>query len=209
MNLFRPDREYQGERSHGERLTLSSDAAVIEASLDEPGRFAAIFDRHGPHIHRYLARRLGREAADDLVGDTFLIAFDKRVKYDLARPDARPWLYGIATNLASQYWRDQGKQARLRLVTGPEPVQDGHADRVAEQVTAEAMGDVLTQALATLSEGDRDVLVLIATEGLAYEEVAAALAIPVGTVRSRMFRARKKVRLSLGLKTSEEITQHG
>ncbi|WP_370949181.1 RNA polymerase sigma factor [Amycolatopsis sp. cg5] len=188
---------------------MSSDAAVIEASLGEPGRFAAIFDRHGPHIHRYLARRLGREAADDLVGDTFLIAFDKRGKYDLARPDARPWLYGIATNLVSQYWRDQGKQARLRLVTGPEPVQDGHADRVAEQVTAEAMGDVLTQALNTLSEGDRDVLVLIATEGLAYDEVAAALDIPVGTVRSRMFRARKKVRASLGLTTSEEISQHG
>ncbi len=75
------------------------DGAIIFASLRHPDLFAVIFDRHAPHVHRYLARRLGREAADDLVAETFLVAFGKRKRYDTARADARPWLYGIAANL--------------------------------------------------------------------------------------------------------------
>jgi RNA polymerase sigma-70 factor (ECF subfamily) len=76
------------------------DAAVIEASRADPDRFASLFDRHAPHIHRYLARRAGRQAADDLVAETFLVAFRKRAGYaqsirvmlagalaGLARPD--------------------------------------------------------------------------------------------------------------------------
>jgi RNA polymerase sigma-70 factor (ECF subfamily) len=79
------------------------DAAIIEQSLRRPERFAAIFDRHAAHIQRYLARRLGRQVADDLVAETFLTAFGKRARYDLTRLDARPWLYGIATNIARQH----------------------------------------------------------------------------------------------------------
>jgi len=83
------------------------DAVIIKASLRDPDLFAVIFDRHAPHVHRYLARRLGREAADDLVGETFLVAFGKRQRYDTGRADARPWLYGIATNLVGQHRRDE------------------------------------------------------------------------------------------------------
>jgi RNA polymerase sigma-70 factor (ECF subfamily) len=178
------------------------DAAIIRRSLREPERFAMIFDRHAPHIMRYLAHRLGRQVADDLVAETFLVAFGTRTKYDLDRPDARPWLYGIATNLVRRQQREDGREYRLRAAIVPEPNVDGHADRVAEQVTAAAMNQLLGAALAELSSGDRDVLLLVAWEGLTYDEVAQALDIPVGTVRSRLNRARKQVRAALTVKES-------
>ena len=186
-----------------------NDAEIITASLRQPERFAAVFDRHAPHIHRYLARRLGGQAADDLMGETFLIAFGGRGRYDPAFPSARPWLYGIATNLVGQRRREEAREYRLRAALGPPADQDSHADRVAERVTAQAMNDQLAGALAGLARRDRDVLLLIAWEGLAYEEVAAALEIPVGTVRSRLNRARRKVRAELGHAPAEEVSNHG
>jgi RNA polymerase sigma factor (sigma-70 family) len=185
------------------------DADVITASLEHPERFAVVFDRHAPHIHRYLARRLGGQAADDLMGETFLIAFGGRARYDPAFSSARPWLYGIATNLVGQRRREEAREYRLRAALGPPAGQACHANRVAERVTAQAMNEQLAGALAGLARGDRDVLLLIAWEGLTYEEVAAALGIPVGTVRSRLNRARKKVRAELGHTPAEEISNHG
>ncbi|WP_318307428.1 RNA polymerase sigma factor [Amycolatopsis solani] len=185
------------------------DAEIIAASLRHPERFAALFDRHAAHIHRYLARRLGGQVADDLTGETFLIAFDRRDRYDPAFPGARPWLYGIATNLAGQRRRAEQREYRLRAALGPPSDHDSHADRVAERVSAQALTGPLAAALAGLAPRDRDVLLLIAWEGLAYDEVAAALAIPVGTVRSRLNRARKKVRAALAPAPAEEVSNHG
>jgi RNA polymerase sigma-70 factor (ECF subfamily) len=187
------------------------DAAIVQASLRDPGQFAAIFDRHAPYVHRYLARRLGREAADDLVAETFLVAFGKRKRYDQSRTDARPWLYGIATNLVSQHRRDEARQLRLRNALSPEPDVASHAEQVVAQVAAQAMGRLLGTALAELSTGDRDVLLLIAWEGLTYDQVATALDIPVGTVRSRLNRARKLVRdvLEVPRQAEKEINANG
>lgn len=82
--------------------------------------------------------------------------------------------------------------------TGHDPVLEGHADLVAEQVSARALHRELAAALAQLSSGDRDVLLLVAWAYLSYEEVAAALRIPVGTVRSRLNRARRRTKAALG-----------
>src|SRR3954463_11451563 len=97
-----------------EDTEADDDASVIARSRRGPSLFAAIFDRHARHIHRYLVRRLGPTAADDVLADTFLIAFAKRAKFDPARPDARPWLYGIATNLVSRQWREGVGGVKLR-----------------------------------------------------------------------------------------------
>ncbi len=180
--------------------------------MTSPDWFSAIFDRHAAHIHRYLVRRIGPVAAEDALGETFLVAFRKREGYDTERREARPWLYGIATNLVAQRRRDEVRELKLREALGPPPDEEGHADRVAEQVTAEAMGKLLDGALADLAEGDRDTLTLFAGEGLSYEEIAVALGIPLGTVRSRLNRARRKVREALGHQdstTSKEISNHG
>ena len=189
---------------------VADDAAIIEGSWREPEQFAVLFDRHAPHIHRYLARRADRQVADDLVAETFLAAFAKRHRYDLGHPDARPWLYGIATNLVNQHRRDEARQYRIRQAAIAEHDVPSHADRVAADVTAQAMRTVLNTALAALPAGDRDVLLLIAWEQLTYQEVSRALAIPVGTVRSRLNRARTKTRQALAgtdaAATYEEIT---
>jgi RNA polymerase sigma-70 factor (ECF subfamily) len=195
---------------------VEDDAAVIERSVGDPDRFADIFDRHAPFVHRYLARRLGREIADDLVAETFLVAFRGRQRYDVARRDARPWLYGIATNLVGQHRRHELREYRLRQAIVPEANEVCHADRVAADVTAQGVHGVLFSALGRLAPGDRDVLLLIAWEDLTYDQVATALEIPIGTVRSRLSRARKQVRDHLGgtnpinaHEEFEENTRHG
>jgi RNA polymerase sigma factor (sigma-70 family) len=181
-------------RWRGGSADADDDAGVIASSRREPERFAVLFDRHAPHIYRYLARRAGRQVADDLVAETFLAAFAKRDRYDLGYADARPWLYGIATNLVGQHRRDQARQYQISQAAVAEPEVPGHAERVAADVTAQAMRPLLDAALAALPPGDRDVLLLVAFEQLSYREVSRALGIPVGTVRSRLHRARAKVR---------------
>ncbi|NYF58006.1 RNA polymerase sigma-70 factor (ECF subfamily) [Micromonospora purpureochromogenes] len=189
-----------------------TDAAIIARSVQEPELFSTIFDRHAPYIHRYLARRLGVPAADDLVAETFLAAFRRRDRFDITYPNARPWLYGIATNIAGQHRRTEEREHRLRQAYVPATSEASHADRVATVVTAQSLRRLLLDALALLSDGDRDVLLLIAWEELTYDEVAAALAIPVGTVRSRLNRARRLLREQLGGEpagTIEEALSNG
>jgi len=176
---------------------VADDAEIIGRSCAEAEQFAALFDRHAPLIHRYAARRVGREAADDLVAETFLAAFGKRRQYDRRYPDARPWLYGIATNLVGQHRREEIRQYRIRRAALPDLDVPGHAERVAAEQTARGVRGILLAALAALPDGDRDVLVLIAWEQLTYDETARALAIPVGTVRSRLNRARARLRDAL------------
>ena len=174
------------------------DAALIERSWHEPEAFAALYDRHAAPIHRFAGRRLGDQMADDVVGETFLAAFRRRKRYDLRRADARPWLYGIAANVIGKHRRAEVRMLRAFARTGADPVAAGHADLVDSRVCAAAVQRDLAAALAGLSAGDRDVLLLIAWADLSYEETAAALRIPVGTVRSRLNRARRKVREALG-----------
>ncbi|MGX6604491.1 RNA polymerase sigma factor [Micromonosporaceae bacterium Da 78-11] len=194
-------------------VSSPDDATIIVRSRRHPEAFAALFDRHAPHIHRYLARRLGEQHADDLVGETFLTAFRRRDSFRPEHRDARPWLYGIATNLIAQHRRDEVRAYRLQQAVPPEPDALCHADQVAADVTAAALRTRLTSALSGLADGDRDVLLLITQEGLTYEQVAAALQIPVGTVRSRLHRARSVLRSALGgtnpLTVIEEPVRHG
>ena len=91
---------------------IDTDAAIIERSLTQPEAFATIFDRYSDDIHRYVARRLGAEIADDLMSETFIIAFRRRNRYDVSHPAARPWLYGIATNLVGNHRRSEARRWR-------------------------------------------------------------------------------------------------
>ena len=89
-----------------------ADATVIEQSWAEPERLEAIFKRYFARIHEYLAARVGGKIADDLAAEVFAIAFAQRQKYDLARACARPWLYGIATNLAGAHRHQEQRRYR-------------------------------------------------------------------------------------------------
>ena len=176
----------------------ATDAAVIEQSWAEPERFEAIFRRYFGQIHRYLAARVGGRIADDLAAEVFTIAFAQRQRYDLARACARPWLYGIATNLAGSYRRQEQRRYRALARAGAQGVAPSDEDLIAERVSAAAAGPALAAALAGLGSGDRDVLLLVAVAGLDNQEVALSLGIPYGTVRSRLSRARARLREALG-----------
>jgi RNA polymerase sigma factor (sigma-70 family) len=176
-------------------MAEESDAAVIAASLDDPGRFGALFDRHATVVFRYLVRRVGVDDADALLGEVFRVAFERRSSYDCARPNARPWLYGIATNLLAHHRRTEARRIRAtaRLLAHQGPADDP-ADRVAATLDALDLWPRVADAVARLPEAERDVLILYVWEELSYEEIAAALAVPVGTVRSRLNRARRNLR---------------
>ncbi|MDF4251356.1 RNA polymerase sigma factor [Streptomyces sp. WMMB303] len=177
-----------------------SDASVIARSRDEPEAFAVLFDRHADAVHRYAARRLGGEVADDLMAETFTTAFQQRHRYDPDRgAGARPWLFGIATNLVGRHRRAEARRFKaMARVPAPADHDEPMADRAADRVGAQAVRRELAAALAALPARHRDVLLLVAWGGLGYEEVAQALGIPVGTVRSRLHRARSRLREALG-----------
>jgi RNA polymerase sigma-70 factor (ECF subfamily) len=168
-------------------------------AADPTAVFSRLFDDYAPDIQRYLARRIGPETADDLVAETFVTALTQRRRYDPARSAVRPWLYGIATNLLRRHLRQErrGYLATARLAAQDRP-GEGHDGRVADRVDADARVRALAAALAGLPSRDRDVLLLTSWAGLDSTEVAEALGIPVGTVRSRLHRARKSLRTCHG-----------
>ncbi|GAA0844080.1 RNA polymerase sigma factor [Streptosporangium amethystogenes subsp. fukuiense] len=186
--------------SHDEEAPAEGvdDASLIERSRREPEAFAEVFHRHAPEIKRYVTRRLGVDAAEDVVADTFLVAFRGREGYDPSQPSARPWLYGIATNLIRRHRRVEVRQLRVLERTGVDPVTVPFTERSDERLSAGAVRRSLAAALAGLPAGHRDVLLLVTWGGLTYPEAARSLGIPVGTVRSRVNRARSKVRRRLG-----------
>ena len=175
----------------------ATDAEVIEASWRAPERFGALHDRHLDALYRYAYQRVGPAAADDVVAETFLAAFAQRAGYDVGRADARPWLFGILTNKIARWRRTETAHYRAYARAPGGWTDEGVAERVAEQVSAQAMRRHLAAALGQLGQADRDVLLLIAWGQLSYDEVGQALRIPAGTVASRLNRARRKVRQAL------------
>lgn len=174
-----------------------SDAALLDQSRDDPERFGIIFDRHFSTIYRYIARRIGPDGADELAGESFRIAFERRESFDPAWSSARPWLYGIATNLLRGHYRSEQRRLRAMrrsMATAQVAVAESAFERAGERLDAETEMNLVATAIATLAASDRDTLVLFALEGLSYAEVAEVLAIPVGTVRSRINRARTQIR---------------
>ena len=175
----------------------SDDAAAIARSLHEPEAFAEVFDRHYAFVHRYIARRAGRERADDLASQTFTVAFSHRGRYRDDLGTARPWLLGIATNLIRADHRAADRRLGLVERLGSETVVSPFSSALADASADLNDDNRLTDALANLDSGQRDALLLHALGELSYAEIAAALEIPIGTVRSRISRACAALRTEL------------
>jgi RNA polymerase sigma factor (sigma-70 family) len=176
-------------------IETESDATAVARSLHDPAAFATIFDRYWPRLHTFCTARAGA-AGEDIAAETFRIAFDDRRRFDAGSGGMRPWLYGIATNLLRHHFRslERGRRATLRA-RGSEI--DVSADDALGRIEADGLGPALAAALATLSAVDRDTLLLLAWGGLGYDEIALATTTPVGTVRTRIHRARTRVRAHL------------
>lgn len=180
------------------RTQAETDADLIEQAKRAPERFTAVFDRHYRHIYAYAARRLGPDLAEDVASETFLIAFDRRNGYDRSHADARPWLFGIASNLIARHARAETRRYKALARTQAANVVDGDADAIVGRLDAQAVRGRLAAALEQLSEPVRSVLLLVAWAGLNQAEVATALDIPPGTARSRLHKARQEMRRALG-----------
>ncbi len=183
-------------------MEAPSDAEWIEHSLTRPAAFGAIFDRHAETLLRFLTRRVGADVGATLLGELFRIAFERRASFDLGRESARPWLYGIGANLLMHRGRSVAREARATRTVVHEAFLETPAPRVEAELVAEVDARLLLPqvavALRLLPEGEREALMLFAWEDLAYEEIAEALEIPVGTVRSRIHRGRARLRELLG-----------
>ena len=169
------------------------DGEAIADSLRDPSRFAVVFDRHFASIHAYLRRRVDAQLADELSSQTFLIAFDARAGYDCGHENARPWLFGIATNLLRNHRRREVRELRARAAMDCSAVAEA-PEGVEERLDALRMRSRLAEALAGLPAEEADVLLLIVWAELGYAEVSESLAIPMGTVKSRFSRARQRLR---------------
>jgi RNA polymerase sigma-70 factor (ECF subfamily) len=188
-------------------MEVRTDAAVIACSLDDPAAFGELFDRHATTLFRYFVRRVGPDDADSLLGELFRIAFERRETFDTERPEARPWLYGIASNLLARHRQGEARRldATARLVNAAGPMSDLFADVDARLDASRRWADVAA-AIAALPQGERDALLLFAWEGMPYDQIATALGVPVGTVRSRLNRARGRLRELVGGDEEEQVT---
>jgi len=184
---------------------VGSDEDALAASLAEPARFAVVFERHVDAIHRYLSFRVGPDIAEDLTAETFARAFAARRRYQVDRGSVKAWLFGIATNLVRENHRDE--QRRIKALARSNEDLRRSTDGVAQ--VADRLR--LAAALASLKPEWRSVVLVVGIGGLSYEETAAALHIPIGTVRSRYSRARTQLAASLltpASSTSQEIQCH-
>lgn len=173
-----------------------SDSQIIAGSADRPDLFEEIYRRHHEVVLRHVERRVGPDAGADIASEVFIRAFSARTRFNHDYPSARPWLFGIATNLIRHHFRKSRRAttAHQRLMVrelGHAP--DGTAES-ARRVDADLAGPDLARCLEELRDVDREILLAYALHDLTYAEIAQKAGIPIGTVRSRLARARARIR---------------
>lgn len=165
-----------------------------QGAAGNPDAFGQLFDRHGDAIYGYLFRRTGDwSAAEELTAVVFLEAWRRRRELRLERESALPWLYGTAHNVLRNQRRAlrRHRAALQRLPRGE--AEPDFAEDAATRASDAAIIRRLVPLLERLPERDRDVFALCVLAELSYEEAAAVLEVPVGTVRSRLSRARGRL----------------
>jgi DNA-directed RNA polymerase specialized sigma24 family protein len=170
---------------------MESDADLVGRSLAGDGEaFMEVICRHESAVGAYLTRRVGRDAAEDLLGDVWVAALGSRATYDRSFAVARPWLFGLALNILRRYWRSRPAEDLIPDVTGlaagwdPWPAVDGRVDTAT----------VLRTVLARLRPEEREVLTLVACEDLTVADAARVLGMPPGTARRLLHQARLALR---------------
>lgn len=189
---------------------VTTDSDIIRGSGENPQVFTALYDKYARMIYRYAARRAGESAAEDVMAETFLIAFERRDSFDHAWADARPWLFGIATNLLRKHHRTEAKILKVLAKSSGRDAYADSTERIAEQLDAAATTSALAAALRKLSAVDRECILLYAWAELNYEGIAEATKVPIGTVRSRLNRARRILKAAAGShQNNTEEADHG
>lgn len=183
----------------------ASDADIIAASLVEPVRFAAIFDRHIDPVRRFVVRRVGASRGDDVISEVFRVGFERRHTFLPEADSALPWLYGIAANLVRRDHRSTARGvAALERLSHRIPASIDPLLDVAARLDAENDVLELREALLALRDEERDVLLLVAWEQLSPTEAAETLGIDAGTARTRLHRARRNIRAHISGATNPD-----
>ena len=172
----------------------ADDRRALVDSVADPTRFGDLFERHVVAIYRYLARRVGSDLAEDLTSATFAEAFRNRARYDTDLASPRAWLFGIATTHVLHHRRSEARRLNAYARLDSTSEEEAATEVLVRQLDAAVRLDA---ALLLIGDELRDVVLLIAIAELTYEECASALEIPIGTVRSRLARARKELRALL------------
>lgn len=175
--------------------------------------FAEVFDQHYPSVCRFLRRRVNAELASDLTAETFLIALKDFDRFDPDRGTYRAWLFGIASNLMRHELRRERRELRAFARSGIDPVASDWTNDSDRRIDAVRQSQRLARGLASLRADDREALLLYCWANLSYPEIGQALGVPPGTVKSRISRARSRMRKALGgsneltnIRKSEEAT---
>lgn len=186
---------------------VSSDSDIIQRSRDTPAAFSDLYDRYAAIIHRFAARRVGGNAADDIMSETFLVAFERRFTFLTDQDDAKPWLFGIATTLMKKHVRLEARAWKGLAAASSAEVHHDATEAAGSRIDAARSLRRLGYAMKRMPAGDRDALLLYAWADLDYDGVAAALGVPIGTVRSRLNRVRRKLRAAseLGIALTLEV----
>jgi RNA polymerase sigma-70 factor (ECF subfamily) len=169
------------------------DAELMRRSLREPERFEAVFSRHVRAIFAFASARVGPDRAEDVTAETFAAAFRSRANFDTTASSARPWLYGIAANTLRRHHEHEARWLR-RDGADAAWTDDADLDASDERVDAGRLAPRLVAALELLTPGERDVLLLHVLGDLDHDQVARALDIRRGTVKSRLSRGRARLR---------------
>ena len=153
-------------------MNARTDAELVLAARETPAAFEHVVLRHHAAIYRYIARRLGSQQAEELAADVFATAFSIRGRYDAAHDSARPWLFGIATNLIRRQAKKERQALRRFAAEGADPVAPDATDADV------GFDPILADVLAGLRKEHRDVLFLFAIAELSLEEIATAMNAP-------------------------------
>jgi RNA polymerase sigma-70 factor (ECF subfamily) len=179
---------------------LPHDGRLLAAAGSDQSAFRALYERHVAAIHRYIAGRLGPDAADDLTAEVFATAYQRRDRYARERADARPWLYGIATNLMRRQRRAEARRLRALAAAAAQSDPD-HVPGPDAACHGDGIEPALHAALAGLGVRDREVLLLAALGDLRPGELHLALGVSPGAARVRLNRARSRLRARLDKET--------
>jgi RNA polymerase sigma-70 factor (ECF subfamily) len=179
---------------HEQEMEPSDASLWARSRAGDTEAFALLFQRHATATYNYCFRRLGDwTTAEDMLSVVFLEAWRRREK-ELPEDKVLPWLYGITTNVIRNQRRSERRfAAALRRMPEP-PSEATFTDGTDERLDDETQMGRALDLLAQLPRHEREVFALCAWMELSYEDAALALGVPVGTVRSRLARARQRLR---------------
>jgi RNA polymerase sigma factor (sigma-70 family) len=186
-------------------------ASDMRHTVSDPEAFAGFYRHHIEAVTRFIARRVDDpHTVADLTAEVFLAVIDSAHTYRPGLGSETGWLYGITRNVVSAERRRGARESRLNgRIHGRRLLEPDDIVRLEERVDAESPGRRALAAMASLPEGERAVLELIAVDQLTVTEAAAALGIRQVTARVRLHRARRTLRAAAQPQTAAELTYAG